>query len=296
VSQTIIHWALIGALFTFVAYWPALWSVALACVIIGVNIYGLYIIGHDGLHRRLFPTERANDLWNDIFIVGSYFAITRINRRNHIHHHLVTCLEDDPDRHKYTHPGKELVFPLFFFLTGLANVVPAIRNVFFESTNRASNLIKTNASKRERYKLRDLAILIGWQIVLIGGLTYFIGWWAYPVLWIMPLYVFAYLADLLRVFCEHSMLVHDHQADVSMRLVSFTSSWLEKMFFAPHNMNLHMIHHLWPSIPYYNLPMADQLVRSAAETDERLVWRRSYMGYLIAYFVWRLRVRSCSIA
>jgi fatty acid desaturase len=64
------------------------------------------------------------------------------------------------------------------------------------------------------------------------------------------------------------------------------------MIFAPHNMNYHMAHHLWPSIPYYNLPAADALVRESEivkRGDDRLVWRKSYIGYMVAYFAWRLR-------
>jgi fatty acid desaturase len=104
-----------------------------------------------------------------------------------------------------------------------------------------------------------------------------------------PIYVFAYRADLVRVFCEHSMMVTDDAADHSMRLVTYRSNWLEKLFFAPHNMNYHMAHHLWPSIPYYNLPEADRLIRASeiARSDSRLVWRKSYVGYLIAYARWR---------
>lgn len=34
--------------------------------------------------------------------------------------------------------------------------------------------------------LRDIAILAVWQTALIGCLTFFIGWWAYSVLWMLP--------------------------------------------------------------------------------------------------------------
>jgi fatty acid desaturase len=50
------------------------------------------------------------------------------------------------------------------------------------------------------------------------------------------------------------------------------------------NMNYHAVHHLWPSVPYYNLPIADEEVRPRAESSG-LEWRGSYFAYLIQY--WR---------
>ncbi|HMC11120.1 MAG TPA: hypothetical protein VKH44_07510, partial [Pirellulaceae bacterium] len=44
----------------------------------------------------------------------------------------------------------------------------------------------------------------------------------------------------------------------------------------------HAAHHLWPSIPYYNLPQADLEIRQhpAAAGIE---WRATYFGYLLRY-------------
>jgi len=280
VRATLLHWVLILACFALVSVAPAPWSVLLAIVVIGANFYGLYIIGHDGLHRRLFDSVRANDLWNDVMIMGSFGAITRLNRTNHMGHHQDTCLQSDPDRHKYLHQGKEAVVPFAAFLSGLANLVPSVRNVFFaRSTKRSS----------QGYSARDIAILASWQIVLIGGLSWAIGWWAYPVLWLLPVYAFGYRADLTRVFCEHSVLLPDREADETLRLITYRSNWLERLFFAPHNMNFHAVHHLWPGIPYYNLPDADRLVRARMGNDPRLVIRGSYVAYLLTYLRWRLR-------
>jgi fatty acid desaturase len=54
------------------------------------------------------------------------------------------------------------------------------------------------------------------------------------------------------------------------------------MFLSPMNMNCHAAHHLWVSIPYYNLPLADVEMR-AHPLAAQLEWRRSYAGYLVRY-------------
>ncbi|MHC4052502.1 fatty acid desaturase [Bradyrhizobium sp. 25ACV] len=287
VLATVVHWTLIVAAWTMVALWPNFATAVLAFFVVGVNFYGLYIIMHDGLHRRLFRSVTLNDLWNDLTMTASIGAITRINRRNHMTHHHSTCLADDPDRFKYVHEGKDVVIPFMAFLSGVSPLVTAVRNVFFK---RSPQSVASPIEPSERYRLRDILLLAAWQLALIGGLSYSIGAWAYPCLWLAPTYALAYRADLVRVFCEHSMMIADEDADSSMRLITYESNWFEKLFFAPHNMNYHMAHHLWPSIPYYNLPEADRLIRAseiARKGDTRLVWRKSYVGYLISYANWR---------
>lgn len=281
VCHTILHWAVIVAAWILAARMPVPAIVVPAILVIGVNFYGLYIIGHDGLHRRLFEGLRTNDFWNDVFILGSFGAITRLNRRNHMDHHQDTCLESDPDRHKYLHAGKEAIVPFVAFLSGLANLLPSVRNVFF-----GEGKVRT---PRDGYRIRDLLILVAWQGGLVLGLSWTIGWWAYPLLWMFPVYFFGYRADLTRVFCEHSVMGPDDQADNGLRLITYRSNWLEKLFFAPHNMNFHAAHHLWPGIPYYNLPETDRLMRSKAGNDPRLVIRNSYLGFILQYLRWRMR-------
>ncbi len=48
------------------------------------------------------------------------------------------------------------------------------------------------------------------------------------------------------------------------------------------NMNYHAVHHLWTSIPYFNLPIADHEVRQSPASAS-LEWRKSYLGYLWVY-------------
>ena len=275
VADALGCWAGIIAAWTAVALWTTPWAVALAFPIVGTRFYGLFIIGHDGIHRRLLPNRRANDLFNDIVCLGPIGAITRINSRNHLLHHRHLASEEDPDRHRHTCLNKATRSDYLAFLTGLANLVPAVSNVFLRGGPGGGGV-------RSRYSARDVAVIVGWQAALVGGLTLAIGWWAYPLLWLLPVYVHTYLADMVRTFLEHSHPESDEKAD-EHRLITYTSNPLERAFFAPMRMNYHTAHHLWPSIPYYNLPTADRELRSLPGC-EGLVWRRSYLGYALRYF------------
>lgn len=292
VFGTARSWLLIVAGWTLVAWHPSPLTVLLAIPLIGSAFYALFIIGHDGLHRRLFHGRSTNDRFNDLCILGSIGAITRINNRNHLDHHEHLAMPDDPDRYKYVCFNKFEPGQLVAYLSGASTLFTSVRNVFLTNTAlrpRDPDSLATEI-RPSGYTVADLAILAVWQMALIGGLSWWIGWWAYPLLWLFPVFAFTFLMDNLRTFCEHSQPEADASAD-SHRLISYLSHPLERWFISPMNMNLHAIHHLWPSIPYYNLPEATRRVRASAVPNP-LEWRTSYLAYLWRY--WRaLPLEAC---
>ncbi len=289
IADAAVCWAWILAAFALVALHPAWWTVLLAFPVIGNRYYALFIIGHDGMHRRLFPTIARNDLWNDLLVLGPIGAITRINNRNHLAHHLRLASPDDPDRHKHACFNKAERLPFVGYLSGLLSVWRSVRAVFVTRGRRDAQA-RAAAGLQEGYRLRDVLILAGWFVGLAGGLTWSIGWWAYPVLWLAPVYVFMFLCDNFRSFAEHSHPEADRLAD-QHRLITYSSNPLERMLVAPMNMNYHAAHHLWPSIPYYNLPLVDRMIRDHAGAAG-MEWRGSYFSYLATYWL-ALPIAEC---
>jgi fatty acid desaturase len=281
VVDAAICWVWIVAAMVLVAYRTSFWTVLIAIPVIGNRYYALFIIGHDGMHRRLFPTIKRNDFWTDVLVFGAIGAITRINNRNHLMHHRHLATPEDPDRHKHACFNKADRLELTEFLSGFSSVWGSAKAVFLTRGRR--NLQRAPVSSADNtYTRRDFVILASWFALLAGGLTWLIGWWAYPVLWLLPVYAFMFLGDNFRSFAEHSHPESDRAAD-RHRLITYTSNPLERMLVAPMNMNYHVAHHLWPSIPYYNLPTADRLMRQHPDAAG-LEWRGSYFAYLLTYW------------
>jgi fatty acid desaturase len=278
IRDTAICWAIIVGAWAGAASIGTWWAIAIAGVLVGNRFYALFIIGHDGMHRRLFEKGTINDLFADAFVYAPIGAINRINSRNHLLHHQYLATEDDPDRHKHTCFNKATVPLLASYLTAVSSVVRSLGHVFFPHSSASG---RATRAPRPSYRLRDIALLVGWQLVLFGVLTWLLGWWAYLALWWAPVFVFMFLADNLRTFVEHSQPEADQSAD-SHRLVTNVPGWLERQLLAPMNMNYHAAHHLWPSIPYYNLPVADAEMRRAPGADA-ISWRGSYLGYVWRY-------------
>ena len=288
VADTTWCWALILGAWAGAAVLSTWWAIAIAFVLVGNRYYALFIVAHDGLHRRLFPTTAANDRFCDLALLGPIGAITRINNRNHLLHHQYLSTEDDPDRHKHTCLNKGSNIALVAYITSMSSITRSVGHVFLHSQEDTTAAVST---PKASHRPRDLAILVAWQALLFGGLTLAFGWWAYIVLWWLPVFTFAFLADNLRTFLEHSQTEADEVAD-QHRLVTNYPGWIERQLLAPMNMHYHAAHHLWPSIPYYNLPIADAEMR-AAPGNERITWRGSYFAYLWRYSR-ALPIKGCS--
>jgi fatty acid desaturase len=267
-------WSQIVAAWLLAAWTMHPLAIVAAAAFIGNRYYSLFIIGHDGLHRRLHPDAARNDLINDVLILGAICAITRVNRVNHMQHHQTLGLPDDPDRFKYESRLDLSTTRLLLSFTGIPLVLRAAANVFVRKPN-------PRGADKVRYRFRDVAIILGWQTLLVAGLTLLFGWWGYPAMWLLPVAVFAVSFDLVRVFCEHSVEEDSLEVGTAERLIMIDSSRMERALFAPRNMNHHVAHHVWPAIPYFNLPAATRLIAERGPgIGQPLIRRRGYLGYL----------------
>ena len=84
-----------------------------------------------------------------------------------------------------------------------------------------------------------VAILTGY------GIEYF-------VLWILPLVTTLQALLRFRAICEHGA-VTDLSSPLTAARTNLVPGWLRWWMF-PHHVNFHVEHHLYPSIPHYNLP------------------------------------------
>jgi len=55
---------------------------------------------------------------------------------------------------------------------------------------------------------------------------------------------------------------------------------LEHLFVAPKNVNYHIEHHFYPSVPFYRLPELHRVLMSKAEFKDSVHVTRSYFGVL----------------
>jgi fatty acid desaturase len=278
-ADLILDWSMIAAAFTFFVFFRTWWAGLLAFMMIGCAQYRLFILGHDGLHGNLSRDRTRNNFIARWLVYSPMFMGFADSQRNHLSHHQLLGTENDPDRYLHLLDNKNSRSKFLLFCSGLATFTRTVIKV--SPFGRVSSKTKqqpereATAGTLKDYVVERIPVMI-WQagilfIFLICGI-----WWAYPILWIAPIYFLVFLPDEIRAFCDHAVLSLAGKESEGGRLVTFTSNRLERIFLSPHNMNYHAEHHLWVGIPYYNLPKAHMAVKDIPE----ITVRSSYLAFL----------------
>src|SRR5439155_17371415 len=74
----------------------------------------------------------------------------------------------------------------------------------------------------------------------------------YLVLWVLPLVTVVQAILRLRAIAEHGATT-DFSSPLTAARTNLAPAWLRWLIF-PHNVNYHVEHHLYASVPQYNLP------------------------------------------
>ncbi len=281
ICDILLSWCGIIVALIVCSRFPSILMYLIAFTIIGLNQYALFIIGHDGIHGSIHPSKKWNDAIARWLVYGPMFMGFEDGKRNHLEHHKQLGCESDPDRYLHTFQRKESPIKFLLYCSGIATFAQTVIKVSpfgkrkMVQCDEASQSNSVN-SAFFKYFLERIPVLV-WQpiILFFMVLVLHLPIWAYPMLWMAPIYFFVFVPDEIRAFCDHAVLDLSESAE-SHRLVTFVPSLLERIFFSPHEMNYHAEHHLWTRIPYYNLPRAHQLVR----TNPHITIRNSYLKFL----------------
>lgn len=277
----IFDWLFIAAAFAFFAYLQTWWSAVISFIVIGCCQYRLFILGHDGLHGNLSRSREKNDFMARWLIYAPMFMGFADAKRNHLAHHQMLGTPEDPDRYIHVLDNKNSRFQFLLFCSGLATFGKTVLKVtpfgrmFFPAQNKGEEKPEAAATALKDYIIDRIPVLV-WQVAIIAAFFFAGIWWAYPFLWIAPIYFLVFLPDEIRAFCDHGVIrLADGKGDAD-RLVTFESNPVERIFFSPHNMNYHAEHHLWVGVPYHNLPKVHQAVKDTPE----ITVRGSYLSFL----------------
>src|SRR5262249_16482492 len=182
----ILHaWTIILGSMALVAVYPNPLTYILAVMLIGSRQLGLAVLMHEGAHRCLSRNEARNMAVSQWLCAYPVFADTLAYRRYHLAHHAHTQQTDDPD----------LVLSAPFPITKASYC----RNVWRDITGRTGyqqrkaqllNALGDPAWPVAR-RLRHFCEKLGPQMTANGGLLAGLSmagvWWAYPLLWLVPL-------------------------------------------------------------------------------------------------------------
>jgi fatty acid desaturase len=96
----------------------------------------------------------------------------------------------------------------------------------------------------------QVAARIAFYAILAGAMTYLEVWWQFLTFWLLPIATSLPFFMRIRSIAEHYSLSLADELSSSRNVIP---SPVERLFLGLHNSHLHMDHHLYPSVPFYNL-------------------------------------------
>ena len=246
--------------------WSLMWTARLAGYsAIGISLHGLVVVMHEGIHGSLCR-RRGSDRWFGFFLgIPSLVSFTAY-RVTHLAHHRHNRTADDPDEFSNLTPNRRLLAVAFY----LWIVAGTVTYFFFHVPITAWQRGK---AEERRAVLVEYGILLVLYACFVAVAVKF-HWLPYVVhCWLIPMLV-AVLAGNIRGWAEHMLTIPGHpltqsRTVTSNRVVSFLTL----------NLNYHLEHHLFPGIPWYNLPAVHALLQDEYRRAGSFIYR-SYLVFL----------------
>ena len=262
------------------AYWPNPLVLIPAIVIIGTRQHALFVIAHDAAHYLLYERRWLNDVVGRVCAAaqGLSMCTYRVIHRLH-HNNLYGELDPDTALHGgYPRGRTYLVRKLAKDLSGLTawktyayflGGAPGLNT----ATKIAMRPLDDTSPKLRDEARSDRNMVIGLHIaalVAFAASGYLVQ---YLVLWVVPLVTVVQAILRLRAIAEHGATT-DFSSPLSAARTNLGPAWLCGLIF-PHNVNYHIEHHLYASVPHYNLPRlhAEMERRGILEGAEAIAFR-----------------------
>ena len=268
-------WAVILGSIAFVAVLPNPLTYIVAVMLIGSRQLGLAILMHEGAHRCFSRNEARNLALSQWLCAYPVFADTLAYRRYHLAHHAHTQQEGDPD----------LVLSAPFPITRASYRRKLWRDLTGRTGYQQRKAQILNAFGDPSWplvrRLRHFREKLGPQMtvngLLLAGLWLAGVWWAYPLLWLVPLLTWMMVITRIRNIAEHAVV--SDSRDPLRNTRTTTANLIERIFIAPYFVNYHLEHHLLCYVPCYNLPKLHAMLISGPHAA-RMEVQRGYLSVL----------------
>ncbi len=271
-------WIMLALLLPYFYFNP--FTVVLSLFILGGKQLACAILLHDASHYAVLSNKKVNDFvgrW-----LGAYPIFQDILRYRpyHLTHHVHTGLEEDPDlllARGYPTSAKSMGRKFFRDLTGQTGIKAFFGLLLMQLGYLEYHL--GNQLKRVSQKDRTWGAFIKVCYRQLGGpILVNVGMWVLLSIfasgWCYLLWVVAYLTTFqfcirVRSMAEHSMVPDSRDPYANTRTTY--ANFLERMLFAPYQVNYHVEHHLLMGVPSYNLPKMHRLIKQRGFFDKGLL-------------------------
>jgi fatty acid desaturase len=270
ILQIILEWCSIaGAIIVCQSYWhPALYF--LTVIWIGARQNALAVMMHEAVHYRLLPNRKWNNWVGEIFAAWPVLVTVNGFRQTHWAHHRRPNTLEDPDWQRKQHElfeypksGLDMAFITLKYWLGLY----AIRQA-----------IEANQGAKIPARLKYLRLAFYGAIAAASIVFKF--WPGLLIYWFVPLFTYFLWIIYVRGVAEHFGGIEDHD-DLLRKTRHIEANFFERLLIAPNYIHVHIGHHLYPSVPFYNLRELQRLLMQNPNYAARAHVTKGYVAFLL---------------
>ena len=271
----VFDWSIIAAAWATMTVVNHLAVTVVGIIVVASRLHALGAILHDACHKRRRPASRM--WWLVEALAGWPIASTiEAMRYHHLRHHATSGTQMDPYHgtahahttwRRYVLTVRGIVLPFWWTLRAcvapFALVVPKLRTVYGRLflQDQSGNDLQNNAAVVACAKA-DLAQLAGQTVVLGSTIAAELPILTYYLIPVM----LAGILNARRVIYEHSWKLNDHQSRSQTweTTVDHDIGIIGNAVFYPHNIGLHRIHHMYPTVSFTRLRELDRALQKTA--------------------------------
>ena len=229
-----------------------IWALPLTLLLIGSRQRALASLLHEGAHGVLAKSRELNRFLAEWTAGYPIFQIFDSYRHSHVEghhkhlgdpyhdpdlgHYIMTGLYDVRDRHDF--------FWKHFLKTVIFLNVPHYLRYLVE--HRLGNVLRDPTT---------LVRLAATHAIITVALGLTVGWHGYVLYWLLPFLTTFQVIGWLSEIAEHYDLFSKADTSLAISRNRFPT-WWERAFIGMHADNYHLTHHLFPLVPFWNLPKA----------------------------------------
>jgi fatty acid desaturase len=266
------------------------WGYVIAFILVGARGQACYVLQHETMHNLLFQRVRTNERVGTILsaLLGTRFYQ---GRKIHWDHHRHVGNPDDPNEmfHNVENrpPGLAVIRLFAFHLFGgrLVWLVLNLGSTAFRIIAPSKRNEGTSSADLPFAKTRrDLAALVGIQIVVLATISLLSSPLVYFALYILPLATLTAFFEAVRSFSEH-VLPGTATCDAELnRRFLMDAGPIETFFVSQFDFHYHHVHHLYPNVVTFKVRALHRwLLENDPAYPDRFIKRPGYAEVALRY-------------
>ncbi|MEE2850068.1 MAG: fatty acid desaturase family protein [Pseudomonadota bacterium] len=244
------------------------WLIPLCIMVVGTRQLGLAILMHEAAHGGLSRSNRLNDFLGHWLCAVPIGASLKAYRPYHLTHHRFAQQAEDPDlmlSAPFPVSPTSLRRKLIRDLTGQTFFKQRVLLPLAQA--RSSGPRDDGAHDYEAIVTgRSVLPFLAFNVVLLAAFIAAGVWWAFFVLWLLPMATWFPMVTRLRNIAEHACVEGSSTNPFRAARTTKASLW-ERAFIAPYWVNFHAEHHLFMHVPCWKLPRLHRAIHAKPRAE-----------------------------